>query len=112
MEDSTTTNEQSVSEESFTVAIKSSPHGTILIITDTDLIGTQFEDERLQLDLTKAFYTGEIMPISELPEKIEGSYVLHVTGIKAVAFVKSLGFIGEGKILEIDGVPHAEVHLG
>ncbi len=110
MKDSTVT--MGSEEQSFTVSIKSSPNGTILIITDTDLIGKKFEDEKLQLDLTKEFYVGEVMPATDLPEKIEGSYVVHVTGKKAVAFVKSLGYIDSGKIIEISGVPHAEVYLG
>ena len=100
------------STESFTVAVKSSPHGTVLIITDTDLIGKTFEDEKLQLDLRKAFYVGEVMSTEEITPKIEGSYVLHVTGEKAVAYVASLGYINSEKVLEIDGVPHAEVYLG
>ena len=104
--------QESNTSESFTVAVKSSPHGTVLIITDTDLIGQSFEDEKLQLDLRKAFYVGEVMPASDLMPKIEGSYVLHVTGSKAVAFVRSLGYINSAKVLEIDGIPHAEVYLG
>lgn len=103
---------ESTSSESFTVAVKSSPHGTVLIITDTDLIGKTFEDEKLQLDLRKAFYVGEVMNVEEIAAKIEGSYVLHVTGPKAVAFVESLGYINSVKVLEIDGIPHAEVYLG
>ena len=103
---------ESTSSESFTVAVKSSPHGTVLIITDTDLIGKTFEDEKLQLDLRKAFYVGEVMSTEEITPKIEGSYVLHVTGEKAVAYVASLGYINSEKVLTIDGVPHAEVYLG
>ncbi len=99
-------------QQSFTVAMKSSPNGTVLIITDTNLIGKQFENEKLQLDLSKAFYVGEPMLVEEIALKIPGAYVLHVTGALAVAMVRKLGYIGDGKVLEIDGVPHAEVYLG
>jgi uncharacterized protein len=98
--------------ESFTVAIKESSNGTVLVVTDTELIGQKFESEKLQLDLTKAFYVGELMVVDELVTKIPGAYVLHVTGEKAVAMVRKLGYIGEGKVLSIDGIPHAEVYLG
>ncbi|MAG60402.1 hypothetical protein CL619_01315 [archaeon] len=98
--------------QSFTVAIKSSPNGTVLVITDTELIGQKFENERLQLDLSKKFYEGELMSSEELSTKLDGAYVLHVTGKKAVEFVSELGLIDSKKVLEIAGVPHAEVYLG
>ena len=106
------TNEKLQEAEFFTVANKSSPHGSVLIITDTELISRKFENEKLQLDLSKGFYVGEVMAAVDIAPKIEGSYVLHVTGKKAVAFVSSLGYINSEKVLEIDGIPHAEVYLG
>ncbi|MBT4446211.1 DUF424 family protein [archaeon] len=100
------------SSETFMVAVHSSPNGSVLVITDTEIIGQKFETEKLQLDLTKKFYLGEEMSADLIAEKINGCNTAHVTGVRAVAFVRSLDFIGEGKVLEIQGIPHAEVYLG
>lgn len=98
--------------ESFIVAIKESPNGTILVITDPDLIDQKFEDERFQLDLSKKFYQGELIDSEKLAKMIDGSYVLHITGKKAIEFVSSQGFIDANKVLTICDIPHAQAYLG
>ena len=43
----------------YIVAKKQSQFGMLVVVTDADIVGKKFEEERLQLDLTKKFYQGE-----------------------------------------------------
>ena len=92
------------------VNVRESGRGAILVVTDSELIGKQFEEDELQLDLAASFYAGTEMPVDEIIEKAKGSYILHVTGEEAV---KALSlFIDPNSVVVIDAVPHAEVYLG
>ena len=39
----------------FTIGEKKTPHGLLLVITDSDILGKKYEQGKLQLDLTKDF---------------------------------------------------------
>ena len=88
---------------------KNTPNGTILIITDSDLIGKIFEEGKKQLDLTKEFYQGEEKNVEEIKQLLNDAYVLHLTGKEAVAFGKELDLVD--KVITIKDIPHAEVLL-
>lgn len=87
-------------------------HGLLVVITDKEIIGKVFSEGNLQLDLTKDFYKGEEMNGEEIERILGRAYVVHFTGEGAVALGKRLGLVGEGKVLVIENVPHAEVVLG
>jgi uncharacterized protein len=93
----------------LTVSEKSSPHGTILIITDTNLIGKTFSEGKLQLDLSQTFYQGSLKTISQVKELISKSRHLHVTGEQAIKLCLELHLIDQEKILVVDKIPHAQV---
>ncbi len=92
------------------VNVRESPSGAILVVTDAELIGKKFESEKLQLDFSSSFYKGAEMSEAEILEKAKGSYILHVSGAEAVKVLSS--FIDKASVIEIGGVPHAEVYLG
>jgi hypothetical protein len=88
---------------------KDTPNGTILIVTDSDLVGKVFEEGEKQLDLTKDFYQGEEKSVEEIKVLLNDAYVLHLTGKEAVAFGKELDLVD--KVITIKEIPHAEVLL-
>ena len=44
----------------FIVSRKESKHGSLVIVTDKDILGKVFEEKKRQLDLTKKFYQGDL----------------------------------------------------
>ena len=97
----------------FIVAIKDSPKGPLLIITDKDLIGKKFEEDNLQLDLTSSFYQGEVMGKEKILELMKGAYIIHATGKGSIELLKDINLIdGNSGIISVDNVLHAEVYLG
>ena len=108
---------------SLTINIKQGPHGTILVVTDTDILGKQFEDtilntitskeSAISLDLTSSFYQGKdckVASIAEIQEMAKGAYILHVTGHHSIAALEE--YIDKDQIMIIQEVPHAQVHMG
>ena len=96
----------------FIVKQHSSPHGIVVVITDSEILGKQFEEGKLQLDLSKEFYNGEEMATEEILKILQKSYVVHLTGVHAVEIGVDLGIVNPERILIIQGIPHAEGYLG
>jgi|SRR3989344_3378325 len=91
------------------VSKKHSQFGLLLVVTDADLVGKKFEEERLQLDLTKKFYQGELKSKDEVKKMILTARHLHLTGKAAVAMGVEMDIVDPKKIIFIDRVPHAEI---
>ena len=96
----------------LTVAIKESPLGMLLVITDSLLLGKKFEEGRKQLDLSKDFYQGEEHSAKEVQKLIIKARHLHLTGKEAVALGIELDLVESRNILYVQKVPHAEVVRG
>lgn len=93
----------------YIVAIKKSQFGLLLVVTDADIIGKKFEEDRLQLDLTKKFYLGEQKTKEEVKQLMLTARHLHLTGKGAVAIGVEMDLVDPKKIIFIDKVPHAEI---
>ncbi len=91
---------------------KETPSGILLIVTDSGLIGKKFGEGKKQLDLTTKFYHGQEKTESEIQEMFKNSYLLHLTGEKAVSLGIKAGFVNKDKILIIKGIKHAEAVVG
>ena len=55
----------------FIVSKKEGPNGLLLVVTDKEIIGKQFTEEKLQLDLSKEFYQGEEMEKEKISKKLK-----------------------------------------
>ncbi len=96
----------------FVVAERPGPHGLLLVITDKDILGKLFEEGRIQLDLRKEFYQGDVREKEEVKKRMLQSRHLHLTGKGAVALGIELDLIRKGRILWVQGTPHAQVVMG
>ncbi len=93
------------------VAQKNGPHGILLVVTDSDIIGKKFEEGRIQLDLMQDFYKGEEMSKDDVKELLKKSRHAHFTGKESVAIGFELELIHSERVLYVEGIPHAEVVL-
>ena len=92
----------------YIIAVKQSQFGLLIVITDADIIGKKFEEERLQLDLTKKFYQGETKNKHEVEQLIKKARHVHLTGKGTVAIGVEMDLVDSKKIIFIDKIPHAE----
>lgn len=93
----------------YIVSKKQSQFGLLIVVTDSDIIGKKFEEERLQLDLTKKFYQGERMSKEEVKKNLMTARHVHLTGKGAVAIGVEMELVDPKKIIFIDKIPHAEI---
>ncbi len=93
----------------FTICFKQGPHGTLLVVTDTVILGKKFEEGNKQLDLTREFYVGERKSKEHARELMKAPRHLHLTGKEAVALGIELGLVDSKRILVVQGIPHASV---
>ena len=93
----------------FIVSQKKSIHGLVVIVTDQDIMGKIFTEKRLQLDLTKKFYQGDLKSKEEVKKNIMTARHVHLTGKAAVAIGVEMDLVDPRKILFVQNVPHAEV---
>lgn len=93
------------------VAEKEGPHGFLLAITDKDILGKNFEEKKVKLDLRSVFYKGRETTKEEIKKVIFTARDLMFTGKEAVALGIELNFINPEKILYVQKIPHALVAI-
>ena len=93
------------------VKVHHNPQGIVVAVCDSELLGKKFETERLQLDLTASFYDGAEMTEEEAREVFRKAHILNIVGKKSIEFCKKEGYVEEGHVIVIAGVPHAQVTI-
>ncbi len=96
----------------FVVAEKQGPHGLLLVITDKELLGKTFEERKLILNLSTAFYQGAEKNQAEVVGTLHFARNVIFTGEDAVALGISLDLIDKERIMRVQGIPHAQVMKG
>ena len=81
---------------------------TVVAVCDTDLLGKKFEEGPLQLDLTSDFYAGTEMDKKAASDLIRNADIVNLVGEQSVKLGIEEGLVEKGRILKIDGIPHAE----
>ncbi len=92
----------------FTVSQKQGPHGLLLVITDTDLLGKKIEEGNVQFNLSAQFYEGEEMSKEEVVELLHNAKDIHATGKHSVGLLVERDIVQSSSILYVQGVPHAQ----
>ena len=92
----------------FIVSVKRSEHGSLVVVTDAEIVGKKFEEEKLQLDLSKKFYDGEEKDSDQAEKDLLYARHVHFTGEHSVNLGVQLGLIDKKKILVINKIPHAQ----
>jgi hypothetical protein len=81
----------------------------ILAACDEDLLGKKFEEGELQLIVSESFYGGERVTQELFMRQLKTATIANLVGSKVVNIASELGMINEDCVLEIDGVPHAQI---
>ena len=84
--------------------------GRILIaICDENLLGKTFSEGEYSLKVSERFYKGKKVKKEELKETLKNSENINLVGKEIIDFALELGVLNKGSILEVSGVPHAQV---
>jgi len=83
--------------------------GSMLAACDKELLGQVFEEGELKLNVKEEFYGGEIVTIEIFEEKLKRAKIANLVGTNVVTKATELGLLDRGAVLEIAGVPHAQI---
>ena len=93
------------------ISIKIYKQGNEILIgaCDEELVGRKFEEGKLQIDVSKAFYGGRIISIETLIQYLKEATIANLVGKNAVECAIKIGLIDPECVLKIKGVPHAQM---
>lgn len=81
----------------------------LIAVCDRDLLGKTFEDGKLQLDINPGFYGQDAASLAEIEAALHEATIANFAGSRAVSCAISLGYVDRGNVLEIAGVPCAQM---
>lgn len=76
---------------------------------DADLLGKVFRDGELQLEVKREFYDGVNVTRGQFVSHLRLATIGNFVGEETVRTALEEGFIEEGGVLVIGGVPHAQM---
>lgn len=76
---------------------------------DEELLGKRFTEGKFQINVTKKFYEGERITIKLLERFLQDATIANLVGKKTVACAIKLGLVDHDSILNIKGIPHAQI---
>ena len=81
----------------------------LLAACDEELLGTILRDGKIVFKVGEEFYKGPKMPVEEAIELMEESTVVNMVGPNIVKKAIENGLVHPAAVLEICGVPHAQI---
>jgi len=91
------------------VNIQKSGEQTLLAICDLDLVGKTFRQGKIVFEVREEFYKGTKVTVDEAIGLIENCSVVNMVGQCIVKEAVEKGFVHPDAVIEISGVPHAQI---
>lgn len=80
----------------------------LLAACDSDILGKTFKEGELQIECGR-FYDGEEVSVEEFITQLGQCTIANLVGKRTVEAAISEGFVDEGCVIWIGGVPHAQM---
>ena len=81
----------------------------LLAMCDADLLGKTLKQDKIVFHIREEFYKGSLMRLEEAVGLIRQSTIVNMVGKRIVRKAVEEGWIHPDAVLEIQGVPHAQV---
>ena len=81
----------------------------LLAACDAELLGQILRDGKIVFKVGEEFYKGPKIPVEEAMELVEESTVVNMVGPNIVKRAIEKGLVHPAAVLEICGVPHAQI---
>jgi len=83
---------------------------TLVAAADADLLGKTFREGKFKIEVGK-FYEGDVVSEDGFISNLKLATIGNFVGRETVEAAMRAGFVSDGGILWIDGVPHAQFVL-
>jgi hypothetical protein len=81
----------------------------LLAACDKELLGKVLRAEKLVFNIKEEFYKGPKIPLDDVVELIEDSTIVNIVGPNIVKLAIEKGMVHPDAVLEICGIPHAQI---
>ena len=81
----------------------------LLAICDTDILGKTLCEGKIVFHVKEEFYKGSKVTIEEAVGMIENSTIVNMVGKKIVKKAIEEGYVHPEAVLNIEGIPHAQI---
>lgn len=94
---------------SFRMKIHRQGKEVLVAASDEELVGRKFKEGILRLDVREAFYGTEVATEEILVQHLRMCTIANLVGVMTVSIAVRAGFVDIENVLEIEGVPHAQL---
>ncbi|MFQ5759332.1 MAG: DUF424 domain-containing protein, partial [Candidatus Bathyarchaeia archaeon] len=81
----------------------------LLAVCDAELLGKVLKDGKIVFEVRRDFYDGLKMSVEEAVDLMEQSTIVNMVGRNIVGKALERGLIHPDAVLDISGVPHAQI---
>jgi len=89
--------------------LKKIGNNVLLAICDTEILGKTLREGKIVFNVKKEFYKGARVAIEEAVDMITNSTIVNMVGKNIVQKAIEKGYVHPEAVLNIEGVPHAQI---
>ena len=91
------------------VNLKKLGRNVLLAICDSELLGKTLREGKIVFHVRDEFYNGGRVSVEEAVDMIENSTIVNIVGKCCVEKAIAKGYVHPEAVLNIEGVPHAQI---
>ena len=91
------------------VNLKKVGRNVLLAICDCEVLGRTLREGKIVFHVKNEFYNGGKVSVEEAVSMIENSTIVNMVGKNCVEKAISKGYVHPEAVLQIEGVPHAQI---
>ena len=86
-------------------------HGSevLVAVSDAELVGRRFREGIMQLDVSEEFYGDESADAPEVLRQLAVCTIANLVGVETITLAIRAGLVHPDNVLDIEGVPHAQL---
>ncbi len=89
--------------------LKKIGRNVLLCMCDVEILGKTFREGKIVFCVKEDFYKGAAVDVEEAVSMIESSTIVNMIGKNVVKKAIERGFVHPEAILQIEGIPHAQI---
>jgi len=89
--------------------LKKIGNNVLLAICDTEILGKTLREGKIVFNVKEEFYKGARVAIEEAVDMIANSTIVNMIGKNIVKRAIEKGYVHPEAVLNIEGVPHAQI---
>ena len=91
------------------VNLKKIGRNVLLAVCDCDLLGRTLRQGKIVFHVKNEFYNGGKVSIEEAVDMIKNSTIVNLVGKNCIEIAISKGYVHPEAVLQIEGIPHAQI---